>query len=162
MFGDCYPVIVLFDNITALVFLTWVSSTRQINNGKREEPHQNLSTPPLRCSSRGQSINSQHSSGPLVSVCFSVSHCSCCVVLILPGRERAGVLHVQYSSIQYSQYCPHAVADRISGCGNDPWGALGARDKHPVSCWKHNIGLLCRPPHLPGLPLWPEEPVGRP
>nr|XP_060497086.1 pecanex-like protein 2 [Panthera onca] len=41
------------------------SSTRQINNGKREEPHQNLSTPPLRCSSRGQSINSQHSSGPL-------------------------------------------------------------------------------------------------
>ncbi|GAB5578358.1 pecanex-like protein 2 isoform X4 [Prionailurus iriomotensis] len=41
------------------------SSTRQINNGKKEEPHRNLSTPPLRCSSRGQSINSQHSSGPL-------------------------------------------------------------------------------------------------
>ncbi|XP_058552148.1 pecanex-like protein 2 isoform X4 [Neofelis nebulosa] len=41
------------------------SSTRQINNGKKEEPHQNLSTPPLRCSSRGQSVNSQHSSGPL-------------------------------------------------------------------------------------------------
>ncbi|XP_026902710.2 pecanex-like protein 2 isoform X2 [Acinonyx jubatus] len=40
-------------------------STRQINNGKKEEPHRNLSTPPLRCSSRGQSINSQHSSGPL-------------------------------------------------------------------------------------------------
>nr|XP_025864558.1 pecanex-like protein 2 [Vulpes vulpes] len=41
------------------------SNNRQINNGKKEEPHRNLSTPPLRCSSRGQSINSHHSSGPL-------------------------------------------------------------------------------------------------
>ncbi|XP_004408694.1 PREDICTED: pecanex-like protein 2 [Odobenus rosmarus divergens] len=41
------------------------SSNRQINNGKKEEPHRSLSTPPLRCSSRGQSINSHHSSGPL-------------------------------------------------------------------------------------------------
>nr|XP_035958848.1 pecanex-like protein 2 isoform X2 [Halichoerus grypus] len=41
------------------------SNNRQINNGKKEEPHRSLSTPPLRCSSRGQSINSHHSSGPL-------------------------------------------------------------------------------------------------
>ncbi|KAM8956654.1 pecanex-like protein 2 isoform 3-T3 [Lycaon pictus] len=41
------------------------SNNRQINNGKKEEPHRNLSTPPLRCSSRGQSLNSHHSSGPL-------------------------------------------------------------------------------------------------
>ncbi|XP_012515620.1 PREDICTED: pecanex-like protein 2 [Propithecus coquereli] len=40
------------------------SNNRQIHNGKKEEGHGNLSTPPLRCSSRGQSINSQHSSGP--------------------------------------------------------------------------------------------------
>ncbi|KAF0870452.1 PCX2 protein, partial [Crocuta crocuta] len=41
------------------------SNNRQINNGKKEEPHGNLSTPPLRCSSRGRSLSSQHSSGPL-------------------------------------------------------------------------------------------------
>ncbi|KAF3823850.1 hypothetical protein GH733_006854 [Mirounga leonina] len=41
------------------------SNNRQINNGKKEEPHRSLSTPPLRCSSRGQSINFHHSSGPL-------------------------------------------------------------------------------------------------
>ncbi|XP_001493647.2 pecanex-like protein 2 [Equus caballus] len=39
------------------------SNNRQVNNGKKEEAHQNLSTPPLRCSSRGQSIHSQQSSG---------------------------------------------------------------------------------------------------
>ncbi|XP_039104764.1 pecanex-like protein 2 [Hyaena hyaena] len=41
------------------------SNNRQISNGKKEEPHGNLSTPPLRCSSRGRSLSSQHSSGPL-------------------------------------------------------------------------------------------------
>nr|XP_012593695.1 pecanex-like protein 2 isoform X4 [Microcebus murinus] len=40
------------------------SNNRQIHNGKKEEGNRNLSTPPLRCSSRGQSINSHHSSGP--------------------------------------------------------------------------------------------------
>ncbi|XP_032168828.1 pecanex-like protein 2 isoform X2 [Mustela erminea] len=41
------------------------SNNRQINNGKKEEALPSLSTPPLRCSSRGQNINSHHSSGPL-------------------------------------------------------------------------------------------------
>ncbi|XP_047558108.1 pecanex-like protein 2 isoform X1 [Lutra lutra] len=41
------------------------SNNRQINNGKKEEAPPSLSTPPLRCSSRGQNINSHHSSGPL-------------------------------------------------------------------------------------------------
>ncbi|XP_006711879.1 pecanex-like protein 2 isoform X5 [Homo sapiens] len=41
------------------------SNNRQIHNGKKEEASRNLSTPPLRCSSRGQSITSHHSSGPL-------------------------------------------------------------------------------------------------
>ncbi|VCX37163.1 unnamed protein product, partial [Gulo gulo] len=41
------------------------SNNRQINNGKKEEAPHSLSTPPLRCSSRGQNINSHHSSGPL-------------------------------------------------------------------------------------------------
>ncbi|XP_053461971.1 pecanex-like protein 2 isoform X3 [Nycticebus coucang] len=38
------------------------SSNTQIQNGKKEEGSRNLSTPPLRCSSRGQSPNSHHSS----------------------------------------------------------------------------------------------------
>ncbi|XP_004432433.1 PREDICTED: pecanex-like protein 2 [Ceratotherium simum simum] len=38
------------------------SNNRQIHNGKKEEANGNLSTPPLRCSSRGQSIHSHHSS----------------------------------------------------------------------------------------------------
>ncbi|XP_036684516.1 pecanex-like protein 2 isoform X1 [Balaenoptera musculus] len=37
----------------------------RINNGKKEEANQTLSTPPLHGSSRGQSINSHHSSGLL-------------------------------------------------------------------------------------------------
>ncbi|KAG8516599.1 Pecanex-like protein 2, partial [Galemys pyrenaicus] len=41
------------------------SNNGRIPNGKKEEASQNLSTPPLRCSSRGQSINSHHSSGLL-------------------------------------------------------------------------------------------------
>ncbi|XP_032696973.1 pecanex-like protein 2 isoform X2 [Lontra canadensis] len=41
------------------------SNNRQINNGKKEKAPPSLSTPPLRCSSRGQNINSHHSSGPL-------------------------------------------------------------------------------------------------
>ncbi|XP_059253289.1 pecanex-like protein 2 isoform X2 [Mustela nigripes] len=41
------------------------SNNRQINSGKKEEALPSLSTPPLRCSSRGQNINSHHSSGPL-------------------------------------------------------------------------------------------------
>ncbi|KAM6219585.1 pecanex-like protein 2 [Rhynchocyon petersi] len=40
------------------------SNNRQSNNGKKEDPHRNL-TPPLRCSSQGQSLNSHHSSGTL-------------------------------------------------------------------------------------------------
>ncbi|XP_007936701.1 pecanex-like protein 2 [Orycteropus afer afer] len=39
------------------------SNNRQINNGKKEEVNHNITTPPLHCSSRGQSINSHHSSG---------------------------------------------------------------------------------------------------
>uniref|UniRef100_A0A8C6RKX7 Pecanex-like protein n=1 Tax=Nannospalax galili TaxID=1026970 RepID=A0A8C6RKX7_NANGA len=41
------------------------SNNKQIHNGKKEEPLGNLPTPPLRCSSRGQSVHSQHSLGPL-------------------------------------------------------------------------------------------------
>uniref|UniRef100_G3TJV1 Pecanex-like protein n=1 Tax=Loxodonta africana TaxID=9785 RepID=G3TJV1_LOXAF len=41
------------------------SNNRQINNGKKEEANCNLTTPPLHCGSRGQSINSHHSSGLL-------------------------------------------------------------------------------------------------
>ncbi|XP_032346437.1 pecanex-like protein 2 [Camelus ferus] len=41
------------------------SNNGQINHGKKEEASRTLATPPLRCSSRGQSINSHHSSGLL-------------------------------------------------------------------------------------------------
>ncbi|XP_051025215.1 pecanex-like protein 2 [Acomys russatus] len=41
------------------------SNNRQIHSAKKEEPRGSLTTPPLRCSSRGQSVHSQHSSGPL-------------------------------------------------------------------------------------------------
>ncbi|XP_004691186.1 PREDICTED: pecanex-like protein 2 isoform X1 [Condylura cristata] len=41
------------------------SNNGRITNGKKEEASRNLSTPPLHCSSRGQSINSHHSSGLL-------------------------------------------------------------------------------------------------
>nr|XP_045006672.1 pecanex-like protein 2 isoform X4 [Jaculus jaculus] len=41
------------------------SNTRHIHSGKKEELRGNLPTPPLRCSSRGQSVHSQHSSGLL-------------------------------------------------------------------------------------------------
>ncbi|XP_003797513.1 pecanex-like protein 2 [Otolemur garnettii] len=42
-----------------------IPSNRQIQDSKKEEGGRNLSTPPLRCSSRGQSPNSHHSSTPL-------------------------------------------------------------------------------------------------
>ncbi|NP_780770.2 pecanex-like protein 2 [Mus musculus] len=41
------------------------SNNRQIHSTKKEEPRGSLTTPPLCCSSRGQSVHSQHSSGPL-------------------------------------------------------------------------------------------------
>ncbi|XP_058525341.1 pecanex-like protein 2 [Ochotona princeps] len=41
------------------------SNNRQVPSGKKEEATRAFPTPPLRCSSRGQSLNSQHSSGPL-------------------------------------------------------------------------------------------------
>ncbi|XP_006870633.1 PREDICTED: pecanex-like protein 2 [Chrysochloris asiatica] len=41
------------------------SNNRQTNNGKKEETNPNLTTPPLHCSSQGQSIHSHHSSGLL-------------------------------------------------------------------------------------------------
>ncbi|XP_037676947.1 pecanex-like protein 2 isoform X1 [Choloepus didactylus] len=41
------------------------SNNSRISNGKKEEDNPNLSTPPLHCSSRGQSITSHHSSGLL-------------------------------------------------------------------------------------------------
>ncbi|XP_036872967.1 pecanex-like protein 2 isoform X2 [Manis javanica] len=41
------------------------SNNRQINNSKKEESHRSLSTPPLRCSSKGPSLSSHHSSGLL-------------------------------------------------------------------------------------------------
>ncbi|XP_004451084.2 pecanex-like protein 2 isoform X1 [Dasypus novemcinctus] len=41
------------------------SNNSRINNGKKEEDNRNVSTPPLLCSSRGQSITSHHSSGLL-------------------------------------------------------------------------------------------------
>ncbi|XP_028745643.1 pecanex-like protein 2 [Peromyscus leucopus] len=37
-------------------------NNRQIHSAKKEEPRGSLPTPPLRCSSRGQSVHSQHSS----------------------------------------------------------------------------------------------------
>ncbi|XP_006898117.1 PREDICTED: pecanex-like protein 2-like, partial [Elephantulus edwardii] len=41
------------------------SNNRQINNSKKEDASRALPTPPLRCSSQGQSMNSHHSSGML-------------------------------------------------------------------------------------------------
>ncbi|XP_077024470.1 pecanex-like protein 2 isoform X2 [Tamandua tetradactyla] len=41
------------------------SNNSRINIGRKEEDSQNLATPPLHCSSRGQSIASHHSSGLL-------------------------------------------------------------------------------------------------
>ncbi|XP_051677421.1 pecanex-like protein 2 isoform X2 [Oryctolagus cuniculus] len=41
------------------------SNNRQIHNDRKEEATRTFPTPPLHCSSRGQSLNSHHSSGPL-------------------------------------------------------------------------------------------------
>lgn len=56
-------------------FSPWVSNNRQIHSAKKEEPRGSLPTPPLRCSSRGQSVHSQHSS-PLVGDRFLLLWCS--------------------------------------------------------------------------------------
>lgn len=51
----------------------WLSNNRQVPSGKKAEATRAFPTPPLRCSSQGQSLNSQRSSGPLVSAPVSAS-----------------------------------------------------------------------------------------
>lgn len=113
----------LSDNICS--FSPWVSNNRQIHSTKKEEPRGSLTTPPLCCSSRGQSVHSQHSSGPLVGDVFLLFCCSPPIV-----EHPVGVVALV------------PCTSLAVGCGNGPWVHLGHQTS-PTVCFQNTSSLSC-------------------
>ncbi|XP_021565646.1 pecanex-like protein 2 [Carlito syrichta] len=140
------------------------SNNRRIHRGKKEEASQNLATPPLRCSSGGQGMNSHHSSGlselpaqetveDLKGVILSEDQPAAPVSSTSPGIKTASLAASQARMLEATPESvmpakPVAAETFIHGKAKDRGGKMQPPLRHRSEGGLEDKGPLKKSPHL--------------
>ncbi|ERE78331.1 pecanex-like protein 2 [Cricetulus griseus] len=139
------------------------SNNRQLHSAKKEEPRGSLSTPPLRCSSRGQSVHSRHSSPlelpaqetveDLKGVVLSEDQPEAVVSSTSPGIKSeslpASQGHTPELTPRPTEPVKRVTTETLTGRKGKEPGATGQRPaRHRSESGLVNTGALKKLPHL--------------